>query len=141
MLKTIKIYGILFLLAAGLFISCKPRKFDNTNSNVVPTGVSYSYYNYGSGTSSTTGTLVVNIHSSSTNTYNEYYIVQIFGVGTYTIQPGYNQLSVPNIWANSYSFSIEKVCTASNTSGCSPKTLTDVATINTETTTVADAWL
>jgi hypothetical protein len=138
MLKT---YGILFLIIAGLVISCKSRTYDYTNSNVAPAGVSYSYYNYGSGTNSTAGALIINIHSSSANTYNEYYIVQIFGIGTYTVQPGYNQLSIPNVWANSYNFSIEKICTVGSTSGCTRKTVTDVAIINTETTTVADAWL
>lgn len=141
MLKMIKTYGTLLFVVIGLFVSCRGKIYDpGNNSNVVPVGINYSYYNYGTGTSPTTGAMVVNVHSNSTSTISEYYTVQIFGLGTYVIQSGYNQLFMSNIWANSYSFSIEKVCTANNSNGCFPRLLTGQALINTETTTVVDVW-
>lgn len=140
MLEKIKKYTLYVLALVTVTVSCQHRTYDSTN-NAVPIGINYSYYGSGTGTSVSDGALVINVHSNSYNSYNEYYLVQIYGVGSYTIQSGYTQLFIANVWANSYNFSIEKICTSGNSVNCTARTLTGLATINVETTTVVDAWL
>lgn len=140
MLRKVKIYGLMCCIVLGMSFSCSNKKYDY-NSTAVPVGLNYSYYNYGPGTSYTEGALVINIQYSNTTRYNEYYIVQVYGVGTYTLQYPYNQVFIPNLLPNYYNFSIQKVCNGGNNSNCTPRTLSGLATINADMTTVVDAWL
>lgn len=130
---------MLLVCMSVLLSSCKNNAY-NYNNGVAPTGISYSYYKYGTGTSPVAGALIINVHSSSTSTYNEYYTVNIFGLGSYNLQPGTVQVFIPDVWANYYDFTVQKFCGPNNTT-CIPRTLTGTAIITTEITTVADVWL
>ncbi len=134
-------FRILFLCSiAGMLFSCKNKTY-NYNNGIIPAGISFSNYYSGTGTSLTEGAIIVNIYSNSTNINYEYYLVSIYGVGSYPMQTGSKQLFIPYVWANTYDISVEKICSAGNNTGCSPRVVIGSINISTQTTTVANAYL
>lgn len=125
---------MLLLSIAGIFSTC------TNNNGIAPKGITYSYNQNGAGTSTTEGALVINIHTTNTAWYNEYYIVKIPGVGTYTLQPGTIQLSSISLLPGNYPFSVVCVCRSNNNKTCKPRTSNSTASITAATTTVAEVW-
>ncbi|ABG59719.1 hypothetical protein [Cytophaga hutchinsonii] len=124
----------------GMLFSCKNKTY-NYNNGVIPNGISFTNYYSGTGTSLTEGAIIVNVYSNSTNINYEYYVVSIYGVGTYTMQTGTKQLFIPYVWANTYDISVEKICAAGTNTGCNPRIVIGSINITTQTTTVANAYL
>lgn len=135
--------SILFLSLLGFFNSCYQGNLSN-NAGIKPNGLTYSYYQNGSGTNMSQGALVVNVHSNNGLLSTEYYEVDVYGSGTYKFPPNTVQLVIPNLFPGSYNFAVTIGCTSANgagTSSCYLRFLNGTANVLESTTTVVDAFL
>ena len=135
--------SIFFIGFLCLFISCYKGN-PNNNAGIKPNGLTYGYFQNGSGTNMSQGALVVRVHSNNGMLSTEYYEVDVYGSGTYRFPPNTVQLLIPNLFPGNYNFAVTIGCTSVNagsTSNCYLRFLNGTATVLESTTTVVDAFL